>query len=98
MSRIGAAQGMFYLRDGAHYGGLSVLCGPNENIQSARWEGLITAKPGEEPTYQIVDGWFDRKECKAVAVRRQTVKLKTIVPDQLYGFRECEKDGCEGKV
>lgn len=99
--RIGTAQGMFYTRDGSMYGGVSVMCGPNENIQSARWEGLITKKGANDTTdvtYQIVDGWFDRRECKAVAVRRQTIQLRAIVPDTLYGFRECEESGCEGKT
>jgi len=101
--RIGAAQGMFYRRDGNMYGGVSVMCGPNEGIQSARWEGLV-AKTGEkatdasEATYEIVDGWFDRKACKAVAVRRQTVKLKTVVPETLYAFRDCDEAGCDAKT
>ncbi len=116
--RVGAAQGMFYRRDGAYYGGVSVMCGPNEGIQSIRWEGLVkkkgeakptdkkagkdpflTAAPSDdEATYEIVDGWFDRKECKAVAVRRQTIKLKTVVSDTLYAFRDCDEAGCDAKT
>lgn len=118
--RVGAAQGMFYRRDGAYYGGVSVMCGPNEGIQAIRWEGLVTKKgeakkpadkkatkpdpflsatpSDDEATYEIVDGWFDRKECKAVAVRRQTIKLKTVVSDTLYAFRDCDEAGCDAKT
>lgn len=96
MIRVGPTQGVFSMRDGTQYGGVSVMCGPNEYIQSARWEGLVTPKKGadqKDPVYMIVDGWFDRRECKAVAVRRQMLKLKTIVPELLYGFRQCDPDG-----
>ncbi|NUP07750.1 MAG: hypothetical protein HOW73_17015 [Polyangiaceae bacterium] len=96
--RIGAAQAPFYAMNGTQYGGLSILCGPNEPIQAIRWEGFLAKKSDSgDSMYQIVDGWFDRKACKAVSVRRQTIKLKTIVADTLYAFRECETAACEGR-
>jgi hypothetical protein len=97
--RVSGSEGAFQVRDGQAYGGVSVMCGKDELNRAARWEGVVRAKdPKDEPVYQVVDGWFDSKKCRGVAVRRTKVKLATIIPDAVYGFRECADADCTTKA
>jgi len=94
--RVGTNEATFYRRYDSNYGGVSVTCGKNEYTMAARWEGLVS-KDGEK-TYEVVDAWFDRKECKASVVRRTSVKLAEIVPGTVYAFRQCSDAECSGKT
>jgi len=94
--KVGANEAAFYRRHDSNYGGVSVTCGKNESTMAARWEGLVT-RDGVK-TYEVVDAWFDRKECKASVVRRTTVKPLEIVPGTVYGFRQCSDAECSGKT
>lgn len=97
--RVSGSEGAFQNRDGQAYGGVSVMCGKDELNRAARWEGVVRAKDGkDEPTYHVVDGWFDSKKCRGVAVRRTKVKLATIIPDAVYGYRECADADCTSKA
>jgi hypothetical protein len=93
---IGWSGGIFGVR-----GGTSVACGSAPDapiaaaasVQPARWEGVRVFR---DPTrnrleYEIADGWFDQKSCRATVVRRTRTPLHEIVPGVLYGFRDrCE--------
>ncbi len=97
--KVSQSEGAFYARDGQTYGGVNVMCGKDEINRAARWEGLVVPKtPSAEVVYQVVDGWFDAKKCRAVAVTRTKIKLATIVPDLIYGFRQCADAECAGKA
>ena len=97
--KVSASEGQFQIRDGQAYGGVSVMCGKDEINRAARWEGVVKAKDAkDEATYQVVDGWFDNKKCRAVAVKRTKIKLGTIVPDAVYGFRQCADPDCKDKT
>ncbi len=97
--RVSASEGAFQSRDGQAYGGVSVMCGKDEINRAARWEGVVKAKdPSAEPVYQIVDGWFDNKKCRGVAVKRTKIKLAAIIPDAVYGFRQCGDAECTTKA
>lgn len=96
--RVSNQDAWFFDRDGTQYGGLSLQCGPYDPVVSARWEGLVKGADGQIEKYEIVDGWFDRKKCKAKAVRRTSVKATEIVAGALYGFRECGDSQCNTKA
>jgi hypothetical protein len=96
--KISTSEGAFQSRDGQAYGGVSVMCGKDEINRAARWEGVVKAKDSTEPVYQIVDGWFDNKKCRGVAVRRTKIKLAPIVQDAVYGFRQCSDADCKDKA
>ena len=96
--RVSGSEGTFQVRDGQAYGGVSVMCGKDEVNRAARWEGVVQAKDGKgEPVYQIVDGWFDSKKCRGVVARRTKVPLGTIIPNLVYGYRECVDADCSSK-
>jgi hypothetical protein len=96
--RVSGSEGAFQVRDNQAYGGVSVMCGKDEINRAARWEGVVQAKDGkDDAVYQIVDGWFDSKKCRGVASRRTKIKLGTIIPNMVYGFRECSDADCSNK-
>jgi hypothetical protein len=97
--RVGGSEGTFLNTKGTSTGGVTVQCAPWSRVMSARWEGLLT-KTAQRPDsiYEIVDGWFDMKQCKAVEVRRSRIVLSELIPDTLYAFRQCTDFECSGKT
>jgi len=98
--RIGPSEGVFSIVDGNRYGGVSVACSPTDYVVAAHWEGLVTrTKNGKvETSYESVDGWFDRKTCKAKATKRSTIKVAEIIAGTVYGFRQCADAACTDKT
>ena len=98
--RIGPSEGVFSVVDGNRYGGVSVACSPSDYVVAAHWEGLVTRnKNGKvETSYESVDGWFDRKTCKAKATKRTSIKVAEIVAGTVYGFRQCADAACTEKT
>ena len=98
MAAPGTQSGSKPSADGTPTGGLVVQCAPWGRVVSARWEGLHKKSASQNATYEIVDGWFDMKQCRAVAVRRSQIALTEIIPDTLYAFRQCADIGCSERT
>ncbi len=98
--KIGPTEGTFSMVDGNKYGGVSVACSPTDYTVPAHWEGLVTkTKNGKvETTYESVDGWFDRKTCKARVTKRTSIKVAEIISGTVYGFRQCSDANCTDKT
>lgn len=94
--RIGSSVGFFGLRNGMELGGVNVACGKDEPNQLAHWEGFV--EKGEARSYVIVEGWFDAKNCRAVDLQRVQIPLAEIVPNVLYGYRQCDDATCSAKT
>ena len=96
--RVGPQEGTFSKANGTPTGGLVVQCAPWGRVVSTRWEGLHKKTATQNATYEIVDGWFDMKQCRAVAVRRSQIALTEIIPDTLYAFRQCADFSCSERT
>ncbi len=66
-------------------------------VVNARWSGIVADDWTEDAlTFEHYDATFDRRSCRAVALRGHRARAKAIVPGLLYAFRRCY-EGCTAK-